>query len=390
MIQGVVIVGLAAILAAADGRQRRSAAERSGILLVESDPGGASVYVDGRLAGETPLTLRGIAAGVHRVRVVRLGYLENSRIVTIKADTSATVRVRLTNPASQAPNTAALRIVVLEGEGGVNIIQQKTAVVPVVEVRDRNDQPVAGAAVRFAVTKGRATFSGARTLSVTTDAAGRASVTGLTPTGAGPLQISATATFQGQTAAATIAQTNVMTAGQAGGAGGGGPSFTTLGIIGGAAVGGLLVAQKTILGGGADVYSAPVAGDVTSRFPGCVITTRLNTTLELHIKVNGDTVTGHAEFDGTGDDVVNTCPGGTLQHFANYGWGNRDPSVTGTTTNITFRHDVTPPEFPNVRNLYVFSGSLNGSVVTGTLTYEQVVNGVSAGVSTFPLTMNKK
>ena len=42
-----------------------------------------------------------------------------------------------------------LRIVVLEGEDGVNIIGQGTAVPTVVEVRDRNDLPVLGASVVF-------------------------------------------------------------------------------------------------------------------------------------------------------------------------------------------------------------------------------------------------
>src|SRR5262245_2785554 len=90
-----------------------------------------------------------------------------------------------------------LKIVVIEGEGAVNVIRQKTAVAPLVEVRDRNDQPVAGAVVTFAVRGGRATFSGARTLSVTTNAAGRATATGFTPTGSGTLQIGASASFQG-------------------------------------------------------------------------------------------------------------------------------------------------------------------------------------------------
>jgi hypothetical protein len=159
--------------------------------------------------------------------------------------------------AQQRPN-AALRIVVIEGEGAVNIIQQKTAVAPVIEVRDRNDQPVAGATVNFMVRAGRATFSGARTLTVTTNAAGRAAAAGFTPSGAGALQIGATATFQGQTAAAvTIAQTNVMTAAQAaaassagaGGAGGGGLSTTTLAIVGGAVAGGAIAAKETLLAG---------------------------------------------------------------------------------------------------------------------------------------------
>lgn len=136
---------------------------------------------------------------------------------------------------------AALRVVVIEGEDAVNIIQQKTAVAPVVEVRDRNDQPVAGATVTFAVRAGRATFNGARTLTVTTDALGRATAAGLTPTGGGTLQISATASFQGQTATAAIAQTNFQTAAQAAnasaGSSGGGIGAGTISAIGAAAAG---------------------------------------------------------------------------------------------------------------------------------------------------------
>ncbi len=112
-----------------------------------------------------------------------------------------------TAPARIEGQASGLRIVVVEGEDAVNIVQQKTAVAPVVEVRDRNDQPVAGVLVRFAIRSGRATFGGARTLSVTTNAAGRAVAAGLTPTGSGALQIGASAAFQGQTTAITIAQT---------------------------------------------------------------------------------------------------------------------------------------------------------------------------------------
>jgi hypothetical protein len=50
----------------------------------------------------------------------------------------------------QPANKAALKIVVLEGENAVNIIQQKTATVPVIQVRDQNDLPVAGVAARDA------------------------------------------------------------------------------------------------------------------------------------------------------------------------------------------------------------------------------------------------
>jgi hypothetical protein len=268
-----------ALVALVCGEQRIvSAADAPGSLRIESDPAGASVYVDGRLAGETPVTLPAIAVGVHRVRVLRLGYLENSRLVTIKPGARATLRARLTDPAPQTAKAAVLKIVVVEGEGAVNIIQQKTAVAPVIEVRDRNDQPVAGAIVRFAIQKGHASFNGARTLTATTDALGRATATGLTPIGNGPLQIGASAAFQGQTAAISIAQTNVLTAAQAssvaaGGSGtaggGGGVSHLAIaGIVGGAgaAIGGTRAAiAKRSTDSGACAAS-PVCGGWTVFF----------------------------------------------------------------------------------------------------------------------------
>ena len=178
-----------------------------------------------------------------------------------------------TASAQGANQNAALKIVVIEGEDAVNIIQQKTAVAPLIEVRDRNNLPVGGATVTFSVTGPGATFAGgAQSITVVTNAAGQAAAAGLTPTATGAVQISATATFQGQTAIATIAQSNVLTAAEAagttagagGGAGGGagtstgaaaggggaGMSATTLGIIGAAVGGGAIVATKAASGGG--------------------------------------------------------------------------------------------------------------------------------------------
>ena len=78
----------------------------------------------------------------------------------------------------------------VRGITGLHVIEQKTAVTPLVEVRDRNGQPVAGAVVRFTIRQGRASFNGARALTVTTNAAGRATANGFAPTGSGALQIS--------------------------------------------------------------------------------------------------------------------------------------------------------------------------------------------------------
>jgi hypothetical protein len=175
--------------------------------------------------------------------------------------------------AQQKPAASNLRIVVIAGEGAVNIIQQKTAVAPIVEIRDRNNLPVAGATVTFSVSGSGATFGTGSTLTVVTNAAGQATAAGLTPTAAGALQVNVSAAFQGQLASAAITQTNFATAqaaaaasaggggggaaggGAAGAAGGGGIGTTTLVIAGAAVAGGAVAAQQAgLIGGGADGF----------------------------------------------------------------------------------------------------------------------------------------
>jgi hypothetical protein len=148
-----------------------------------------------------------------------------------------------------AAQTPALRIVVIAGEDAVNIIQQKTAVAPVVEVRDRNDLPVAGATVTFTLTGGNATFAGgAQTLAVTTNAAGRAAAAALNPVASGAVQVNVQAAFQGQTAIATITQTNVLTSAQA--------STGASGASGGTSIGKIALVGTAVAGGAAAVVVA--------------------------------------------------------------------------------------------------------------------------------------
>src|SRR4029077_5154239 len=115
-----------------------------------------------------------------------------------------------------AIQTGELKIVVLDGADGVNIIDRKTAVVPVVGGRDKNDLPVAAVIVTFVIL-GRGSFynSGAKELTVRTDQAGRAIANGLTPDGKGPLQILVRAVDNGVVATTTIHQTNYATEAEA-------------------------------------------------------------------------------------------------------------------------------------------------------------------------------
>jgi hypothetical protein len=46
---------------------------------VASEPAGANVFVDGQFQGTTPVEVARLAPGDHRVRLVKNGYLENSR-----------------------------------------------------------------------------------------------------------------------------------------------------------------------------------------------------------------------------------------------------------------------------------------------------------------------
>src|SRR5262249_31699163 len=141
----------------------------------------------------------------------------------------------LASPAAQQPGD--LRIIVVEGEDAVNIIQQKTALATIVEVRDRNNLPVAGASVLFLIGGGARTATlnnGATQVTLTTNAAGRASVT-VNPVSRGAVQLEVRATYQGQTATTTVTQTNFQTAAQAAQAGKSPTSSGQSGATGGGA-----------------------------------------------------------------------------------------------------------------------------------------------------------
>jgi serine/threonine protein kinase len=66
-----------------DAADATNPATEPGRLLVRSTPSGATVIVDGREHGETPIAIRDLARGTHRVRVVRDGYAPVERQIVI-------------------------------------------------------------------------------------------------------------------------------------------------------------------------------------------------------------------------------------------------------------------------------------------------------------------
>jgi hypothetical protein len=138
-----------------------------------------------------------------------------------------------------------LNLVVLEGEGATNNIRQRTAREPIVQVQDENHKPVAGAIVVFTLPSngaGGAFANGAKTLTMVSDNQGQAVAHGLRPNGLkGQFKIHVNASFQGQTASTSIAQTNAVVAASGTATAGAGVSaklIVVLAVVGAAAVGG--------------------------------------------------------------------------------------------------------------------------------------------------------
>jgi len=122
--------------------------------------------------------------------------------------------VRPWQPGDPEPK-GPLQIIVIEGQDGVNILKKKRAVQPVVEVRDGRNTPISGASVTFSSpTDGPSlTFSnGLRSISVLTDATGRATVDELKPLSLGQFQLNVASSFRSLSATATISLTNVLKA----------------------------------------------------------------------------------------------------------------------------------------------------------------------------------
>ena len=157
-----------------------------------------------------------------------------------------------------------LKVVVLEGEGARNSIPSGRGVAPIVEVRDDQDKPVAGASVTFETPAEGASanfFGWLRTQTVKTDAKGSASASGYTPNAMnGKFQVKVTAVMGTKSGMAMVNQSNAN-----GSSGAASPSTAAtkpsnnkikiLAILGVAAIAGGIAAAKS--GGSSTAATAP-------------------------------------------------------------------------------------------------------------------------------------
>jgi hypothetical protein len=106
-----------------------------------------------------------------------------------------------------------LVINILEGEGALNDVRAGTAREPIVQVKDENNKPVAGAVVLFLLPDsgpGGVFTDGTHVFSTTTDYAGRAMAGNYAPNNvSGPYEIQVKANFNGMSAQTTIHQENI-------------------------------------------------------------------------------------------------------------------------------------------------------------------------------------
>jgi hypothetical protein len=140
-------------------------------------------------------------------------WLRRIKIISLCGLFLATPCLRAWSQGESAGSSPQLVISILDGEGALNDIRQRTAREPIVQVEDNNHKPIAGAVVLFTLPGSgpSGTFAGgAQTLSTITDSAGRAVAHGLVPNNqAGTYSIHVQVTYNGSTAETTIHQQNV-------------------------------------------------------------------------------------------------------------------------------------------------------------------------------------
>jgi hypothetical protein len=154
---------------------------------------------------------------------------------------------------AQAPPVGKLNLVVVEGEGAINNIKQRTARDTIVQVEDENHRPVAGAAVVFLLPgdgPGGSFAGGAKTAALVTDSNGQAVMPRLEPNQLdGQFQIRVNASYQGLQGNIVIHQLNAG-GGAATPAARAGISGKTIGILAGLAAAGAVGAAVGLRGGG--------------------------------------------------------------------------------------------------------------------------------------------
>ena len=88
-----LILGLALAVPSVGNVHSQAPAQTTGVLRVKTDASSVQVWLDGEDAGRTPLTLRTVAAGKHRLALLKDGYEDHVQEVEVLANQPNTIFV---------------------------------------------------------------------------------------------------------------------------------------------------------------------------------------------------------------------------------------------------------------------------------------------------------
>lgn len=179
------------------------------------------------------------------------------------------IGVSLRGQTPDHPGQAAahrLQLFVIEGEGAINNIKQRTSRETIVRVEDENHRPVAGAVVKFALPAkgpGGTFVRGGKLFTALTDQNGRAVASAIKPNNVlGTFRINVTASLQGQVTTATVTQANAVASVAAAGGATGGAGAAGAGTATGAGTGAAGAGAGAGAGAAAGVSGAVIGGVV--------------------------------------------------------------------------------------------------------------------------------
>jgi len=98
-----------------------------GDLKVSSEPSGATVYVDGRIVGMTPMTVEGLTVGKHYWRIHKSGYRDVGGVVTVR-DGGVEKIMETLEPGDGADPVAQLEKLAVTGFGSAEMMKQAVTV----------------------------------------------------------------------------------------------------------------------------------------------------------------------------------------------------------------------------------------------------------------------
>lgn len=106
---------------------------RGQFLSIESAPSGATAMVDGRVVGTTPVEVKSIAQGTHRVECAKDGYIAATASVTVGAGEHSRVSLTLEKPApaaQPAKDTSTFVVTSLPSDAEIYIDNQRVGRTP--------------------------------------------------------------------------------------------------------------------------------------------------------------------------------------------------------------------------------------------------------------------